>query len=80
MARVMNDCKLSELEEELDDYSKAILKCLRENLHKYLDENDDAEFWTEEFVKKFLIMEEFEKCLLAKLWEPLGRKDEQKQA
>lgn len=68
----INDIKLDEFESELlSREEKAILNCLRDNLKNYLTDGDDPGFWIEEMVKKFLLMNEFETILLAKLWEPL---------
>ena len=74
------DINLDELENELWPEEKAILNCLRDNLKNYLTDVDDPDFWTEEVVKKLLLMNEFERVLLAKLWEPLSNEQSPEKA
>lgn len=71
----LNDVELDDMENGLSHQSKEILACLRDNLKNYMETPSDALFWTEEVVKRLLIMDEFQNTLMAKIWRPLADYD-----
>ncbi len=71
----LNDVELDDMENGLSHQSKEILAYLRDNLKNYMETPSDALFWTEEVVKRLLIMDEFQNTLMAKIWRPLADYD-----
>ena len=62
----INTIKASEFEEQLDECDKAIIKCLRENLDRYISPAD-IDYWVNR-VRDKLILEEIEKTFIVQNW------------
>ena len=68
LSSCIDSLEVDNIEDELCEGQKAILKYLRENLKNYMVPESNTKFWIENIVKKYLILDSIEKKIGLKLW------------